>query len=843
MLSVARGLPARLQLRLLRRVRCLSTTFVPQSGPEARSPPLAPTAKLGMRWEHLLRLSVQRFMQTLRSALLLLALLAFSARASAIGLIVIPEQPGWRPPIIIEPPPWPRPPRPPIRQHAFAPLELVSAKVNTTIKDQVATTAVEQEFYNPNAARLEGTFLFPVPKGAHLDKFRMEIDGKLVEAELLGADKARGIYENIVRSMRDPALLEYEGRDVFKVRIFPIEPNSRKRVAFSYTQLLKADTGLVTYALPLGAQKYSAAPVKQVSVKVDLQTTRPLKAVYSPSHQVEVRRDGERRATAGFEGANVPADADFTLYFSAEQEAIGLSLLTHRPAGEDGYFLLLASPGADTKEVKPMPKDVAFVLDTSGSMSGKKLEQAKKALQFCVENLAAEDRFDIIRFATEAEPLFTTLTEATAANRAKAASFVAALKPIGGTAIDDALGRALALRPAAAGRPFVVIFLTDGCPTVGVTDEKSIVARVTREAGGTRVFVFGLGTDVNTHLLDKVAEESRAFAQYVLPDEDLEVKLSSFFAKIRDPMLADPRLGFSGDIRVSKLYPSPLPDVFRGDQLVLVGRYAGEGSSAATLEGSVGGTPRKFVEDVRFPGASGENEFIPRLWATRRVGFLLDEIRLRGENSELKEEVTELARKYGIVTPLHLVPDRRGRGSSRGCGRGPEPAPPPGGPRGPGQREPGLPKPVTGARGRWCCRQCAVWTGVASGRQLGPGHDGARRRGAKNNSGPRPRRPPRASSPVPVATASRRRSGQMCIRSSSGSWRGRAFFQNGARWVDSQVQQQAAAVKRVPVEFGSPEYFALLRQHPEAAPWLALGQNVDLVLAGMIYTINAPTAE
>ena len=322
------------------------------------------------------------------------------------------------------PPPFvpPRPPRPfpPPRPYRFAPLDVNYVKVNTRITDQVAVTSVDQEFYNPNPARLEGTFVFPIPKGAHINKFTMEIDGKQVEAELLPADKARRIYEDIVRKLKDPALLEYAGRDVFKVRIFPIEPNSKKRITLSYTELLKADDGLVSYVLPLNTEKFSAKPIRNVSVKVDLESKRPLKSIYSPSHAVEVKRHGATRATAGYEATDVQPDTDFALYFAPEKDEIGVNLLTHRQSDEDGYFLLLASPGVDVKEKQVVMKDVAFVLDTSGSMAGKKLEQAKKALQFCVENLNDGDRFEIIRFSTEVEPLFDKLVEATEPNRAKA---------------------------------------------------------------------------------------------------------------------------------------------------------------------------------------------------------------------------------------------------------------------------------------------------------------------------------------------------------------------------------------------------------------------------------------
>ena len=245
---------------------------------------------------------------------LLLALVCTVTPAFAAGLIIVDDGRLWPGPIPPYPvPPHPRPfPRP--HPYAFAPLDVNYVKVNTRINDQVAVTSVDQEFYNPNPARLEGTFIFPIPKGAHINKFTMEIDGKQVEAELLAADKARHIYEDIVRKLRDPALLEYGGRDVFKVRIFPIEPNSKKRITLSYTELLKADNGLVSYVLPLNTEKYSAKPIRNVSVKVDLESKRPLKSIYSPSHSVEVKRDGANRATAGYEASDVQPNTDFALY-------------------------------------------------------------------------------------------------------------------------------------------------------------------------------------------------------------------------------------------------------------------------------------------------------------------------------------------------------------------------------------------------------------------------------------------------------------------------------------------------------------------------------------------------
>src|SRR3954470_21908372 len=369
-----------------------------------------------------------------RSVCLLFLWLCGFTSAYSSGLIILHDEDFWRrpgPPFV---PPLPRPiphPRP-----TWQPIDLNSTQVRTRIKDQIASTTIEQEFYNPNSQQLEGTFLFPLPKGAQLDKFKMEINGKSVDAELMNSDKARGIFEEIVRKLRDPALLEYSGRDLYKVRIFPIAPHSRKRITVGYTQLLKPDTGLVNFSLPLNTEKYSGKPVKNVSLKVDVETKGSLKSIYSPTHKVEIRRDGDHKASVGFESSDIKPDTDFQLFYSQQESDVGINLMTYKPADEDGYFLLLASPGAETKKTKTIPKDVVFVLDTSGSMAGDKLEQAKKALLFCVDNLNSDDRFEVIRFSTEVESLFEKLVDASDKNRSRARDFIKELKPTGGASID-----------------------------------------------------------------------------------------------------------------------------------------------------------------------------------------------------------------------------------------------------------------------------------------------------------------------------------------------------------------------------------------------------------------------
>jgi Ca-activated chloride channel family protein len=786
-------------------------------------------------------------------------LFASASPALADGFIII-EPPG---PIVIVPRPQPRPGpyMPPPVYHAYTPLEVTYHHVNVKIDGQIATTSVDEEFYNPNSQRLEGTYMFPIPKGGQIDKFTMEINGQQVQAELLSADKARSIYEDIVRKLKDPALLEYAGRDVFKVRIFPIEPNSNKRITISYSQILPSDGGLVSYVYPLNTEKFSAKPIKNVSIKVDLETKQSLKTIYSPSHSVEIKRNGSNRATVGFEASNVQPDTDFALYFAPEKDDVGLNLLTSKNFGEDGYFLLLASPGVDAKEREVVPKDVVFVFDTSGSMAGKKITQAKKALEFCVDNLNDSDHFELIRFSTEVEPLFDQLKSASEANRSKAQDFIKDLKANGATAIDDALKKALSMRPSDSSRPFVVIFLTDGMPTIGVTDDEEILKNVKRhDEGQTRIFCFGIGTDVNTHLLDRLTEQSRGYSTYVLPEEDLEVKVSNFYAKIKDPVLSNPTLKFTGDIRATKLYPSPQPDLFKGEQLVLAGRYSGHGNAAIIVEGKVNGSTRTYTYEVKFPEDSSDHDFIPRLWATRRVGWLLDEIRLHGENGELRDEVTQLARKYGIVTPYTaylIVEDEARRGvavnmrsmqefdkdttvlreaadswkslNSSVAGE----------------------RAIAGAQLNQSMQYAAQTPSTASsgmgggfgGGAMGGGGGGFGGRGGRGGGGAGGYDSARQSlglggAPASPSAAPAEQAREKLVQYSQQSQfvNGRNFFQNGSQWTDSEVQNNQSA-KHVRLQFNSPEYFTFLAKNQQAVPWLALGQNVQFVLDGTVYEV------
>jgi Ca-activated chloride channel family protein len=753
----------------------------------------------------------------------------------------------------------------------FAPLEVTYHRVSVEINDQVAITSVDQEFYNPNPQQLEGTYLFPLPAGAHIDKFSMDINGTMQEAELLPADKARSIYEEIVRKYRDPALLEYAGRDAFKVRIFPIEAQKGKKIKITYTQLLKSDTGMTEYTYPLNTEKFSARPVRDVSVKITLACNQPLKSVYSPSHTVEIKRDGDKKAVIGFEDKNVRPDTDFKLIYSKTQNPIGIDLLTYRNSPDDGYFLLLASPGMDVKAENIQPKDLCLVLDTSGSMAGKKMEQAKKALAFCLANLSEKDRFEVIRFSTEAEPFFDDLKPADKANVDKAQAFVNGLKPIGGTAINDAMAKALALgqkRSDADKRPYVIVFLTDGQPTIGETSEDRILDNVKASPGGknTRVFTFGIGTDVNTHLLDKIAMETHAASQYVLPEEDLEIKLSNFYTKIKEPVLSNLSLAFTGaDLRVSQMYPGALPDLFKGDMLIAFGRYTGKGAAAVKISGVLNGEKKEFAQDVNFADNETKNTFIPRLWATRRVGFLLDEIRLRGETKETKDEVVRLAREHGIVTPYTaylILEDERRRGvpvamqNFRELGADREALHEAQNQYAGAKSEAEIPRLRSGEVAVDNARKINElkdgsndqktrdYDKLAKAKPDGARYERLSSTGGIGGGGFGGGRGPGAAASAAagkgVSTPEEENLGYRATTNYAQQARvvnGRAFYQNENVWNDSTAQGKKD-LKAVNVKFNSDEYFALLKAHPEAAAWLSLGDNVDVVIDETLFQVR-----
>jgi Ca-activated chloride channel family protein len=528
-------------------------------------------------------------------------------------------------------------------------LSIVYHQVTVDLSDGVVTTHVDQAFRNDAPRPVEGRYVFPVPAGAVVSGFSMWVDGERLEAQVLTAEEARAIYEDYVRRAIDPALLEYVGRSTLSARIFPIPPFGERRIEITYTETLTAEEGLYVYRYPLNTERFSARPIEDVSVDVRLETSAPLRAVYSPSHEVTVDRADDRHARVLYRAEDALPSTDFLLYYAVSPDDLGMTLLTYRAPGEDGYFLAVLSPSVAAQTVI-LPKDLVLVLDQSGSMSGEKIEQARAATLFVLDNLNPEDRFAVVSFSDVASALATALSPASSPSLGAAKEWVRRLEATGGTNIDQALATAFGLFDDAP-RPKFLVFLTDGEPTVGEEDPAVLLAHAqAANRSQARVFTFGAGYDVNTFLLDRLSQDHHGTTVYVQPGESLEAKLSSFYRKIASPVLASPELQVAG-VETYDLYPRPLPDLFRGSQLLVVGRYRGAGSASVNLTGDANGETAQFSYAKAFPDVALETSFLPRLWAGRKIAHLLDQIRLYGESGELVDEIIRLSTRYGVITP------------------------------------------------------------------------------------------------------------------------------------------------------------------------------------------------
>lgn len=534
------------------------------------------------------------------------------------------------------------------------PLTVKSQKVKVRVQSGAVKVDVEQVFYNPNGVAMEGTYLFPLPESAAVSNFRLQIGNEPVEGKLLSVEQARRVYESYVRRNVDPAILEYVGRNAIQARLFPIQPNSERRIYLSYSQAASFSNGVYRVVYPLNSERVTGQPVGELVMDCTIESKQPLRTIYSPSHEVHVNRESEHLARVSFEGKDVPANRDFALYYTTSERAFGLNALAHRRPGQDGYAMLMLAPKSEVASSEIQPKDVVVVFDTSGSMQGTKIDQARKAAQTIVGALNERDRFNIVRFSSDVVPFRPTVVPASRENREAARAFIEEFRAVGGTAIDDALLRGLASLPKPeerAGRSPFLIFMTDGLPTIGVTSIEQILENARKAAPkDLRLFGFGVGADVNTLLLDRLSRDNRGDTDYVAQDEDLETKIGSFYAKISDPVLSNVRVAMEG-ARLVDQYPSKIPDLFAGTQLLILGRYQGAGKVSVNVTGDVSGKPKRYTYDLTLPEQDLGQDFIPKLWASRRIGFLLEEIRLRGENKELKDEVIRLSMEYGVVTP------------------------------------------------------------------------------------------------------------------------------------------------------------------------------------------------
>ncbi len=673
--------------------------------------------------------------------------------------------------------------RPRERRVPSGPVTRTASSVQIRLTDRVARVEVEERFRNDGSLVAEGSYLYPLAGEAVFQNFSLWMGEEELRGEMLDAAKARGIYDEIVRRRKDPALLTLAGHGLVRAQVFPIQPGETRKVALRYTQLVSRAGDALRFRYALGERGPGA-----FGFTLTLDDADRFGTPYSPTHQLDTRRQGGRLEVTLTDG-----DGDVEILVPLRRGPVSGSLLTHAPGGEDGYFMLLLAPGPGDAG-SALPRDLTLVVDVSGSMSGSKMEQARAALRQTLGTLDPRDRFRLIAFSSNVREFRPGFTRAGAADIAEAQGFVDGLVPEGGTniagALEAALGRAEEPRSGGAdawerSRLSLVLFITDGLPSVGEQMPDRIGANAAARRGDRRIFTVGLGHDVNTYLLDRLAAEGRGSAEYVAPGASVEAALSTLAAKIRHPALLDLRID-RAPVDLIDLVPGRLPDLFHGEEIVILGRYRGRGAGAVAISGERNGRRERFSVGGDFVPHAPDNDFIPRLWASRRIGDLTRQIRLEGGSAALIEQVRDLGLRYGILTEytsyLVLEPEAIAGGpvplreDSRRNGR----------------------QPAAAAQtGRVAFERAQASAKMRDVKSLADADAAVRRAEASIDRG----------GPTPAAR----------------TVAGRVFLRKGGVWTDATHRDSVQVTVVAPF---SDAYFALVRALPELAVWLRVGDEV-----------------
>lgn len=489
----------------------------------------------------------------------------------------------------------------------------------------------------------EGRVVFPVPTGSSVSDLTLSGGPQTLEGSLLGADDAARIYEDIVRRMVDPALLRSVGTDLYEVRAFPVPAGETRQISFTVTTplLAQGDAALVDVPWSRMSPRPAAA-----SISVDVEVPWDVRTAIAPGFDLETQRTGPGEVDVAWESADGwSADTDFRLHLGGGTGLVDARLLAHRTGDEDGHFGLLFAPVVSVDTV--VARDVVLVLDVSGSMEGHKMEQAKTAAEYVLAHLADQDRFSVVSFSGFVSAFSDDLRPASETSAGIA--YVRDLSAGGETNISGALERGLGL--LSGERPGTVIFLTDGLPTAGIEDPRGILDVAERSAPDrTQLFAFGVGSDVDTVLLDALSGRFVGTSHYVSPDERIDTEVQRLFERITTPVLTDIQVTVEG-VETSELAPAGITGLFAGHQALLTGRYQAGGHATVIVIGNSAQGPERFEYPVEFPERDETDPTIAQLWAQRRVADLLTEVRVEGPRDSLIERIVDIATRFGIVTP------------------------------------------------------------------------------------------------------------------------------------------------------------------------------------------------
>lgn len=542
-----------------------------------------------------------------------------------------------------------------------------SVEVDLDINGTTATTNLKLRIQNSGTAVANGTVAIPMQNDVRLNE--ASVDGVAAGKNVVSQKDSSWQLVKLAMTANDPRPLTYSANGLVCSQVLSLGGNATKTVIIQYEQTLSAVNGRVDYVFPRSDAMNFGVPW---TLAARIHCEQPLSTVYSPSHQIKVVRKSTNEITATLDNQSSIDPGSFRLsYLPQTQELSATMFACPNPDNQGGHFLFLVGLPADVKDRKSsIKREVTLVIDRSSSMHGEKMQQVRDASKQIIEELDAGESFNTIGYNDRTALFAKSPVDNTLTNRKASVDFVNNLRPQGGTNYQAALEDALE-QDATKGSLRIVLFLTDGLPTVGLTSEKALRELVaTKNPHRRRVYTFGVGSDINTALLEGLSRETGATANFVLPKENVSKKMADFVRTLRIPVVADMRLeildaaGKPATDQVIDVLPSRLPDLFAEDYLVLLGKYRGVQPVTFQLTGNLLGEERQFRFPMSFASASAENSFVPRLWASRQIASLVDNIRDLGADADmlfdragadpklgkLVDEILQLTAEYGIVT-------------------------------------------------------------------------------------------------------------------------------------------------------------------------------------------------
>lgn len=532
-------------------------------------------------------------------------------------------------------------------------LPLVSQKIKVEIKNQVAVTSLEQIFYNPHDVTIQPNIRFPVHEKASVQKFSLtDSQGQTYEGKIEETSQATAEFNEAKDQGMMPAMAVQKQPGVFETSIGAIGPSSRATVIIEYSEILDYKSGSIYYQLPFNVSTWQKKELDQVSLQISIADQKEIVSVTSPTHDIFAGKVDAFSWNAGFERNNFLPSNDFALRYEVKADEMAVNFLATRPDPEkDGYFVLMLSPQEVVKDNDIANRDIVFIMDTSGSMSGEKIQQTKMAFVYFINRLNENDRFSVVDFSDKVNIWKPEMMPANDENRKEAINYIDTLVARGGTNIYDSLSEGLKAFDQDKSRTKAIVFLTDGEASSGITSTPRIVADYRAQNQQLiRTFTLGVGQGVNKSLLGQLSVENRGEAIYLDDQANLETELKGFYESISTPLLVDLKLDF-GNIQITEMFPKELPNVYKGTQLVVSGRYKNAGEASVKLTGVLNNSLKEFPITANFVENSSENSFVGRFWARTKADEILKQIKIYGEKPELKNEVIALSKEYQFATP------------------------------------------------------------------------------------------------------------------------------------------------------------------------------------------------